>query len=400
MHQALWTKNFLCASLSNFFLFLTYYYLFVNIPVYMLENLHGTESQAGLSNTVLLVAAILIRPWAGKWMVKLGKHTVLLISLFIFFLASIGYFLVDSIIGIWSLRFFHGIGFGMATAALGALAADIIPDGRKGEGMGYFVLTMNLAIIVGPFLGLTALHHWGAWVMFAISGFCAFASLLSGAFVKSSQLAEQTFPHGSASEKGKPLSGIIEWTTVPISLAGAFFGLIYASILSFVSVYTMERGLTGAGNYFFAVYAAVLLCSRPFTGRWFDRYGANRIIYPAILCFAFGMFLLSKAEDAVAFLLAAALIGLGWGTLYPSFQTIALQSGSSARRGVANATFLSIFDLGIGTGSWLAGYAGAAVGLDAYYQFESFLVLLGLAVYYFLHGRMSGMRKKEEKAAL
>ncbi|WP_374226398.1 MFS transporter [Bacillus sp. sid0103] len=45
---------------------------------------------------------------------------------------------MQSITSLLIVRFFHGIGFGMATTATGAIVADLIPESRKGEGMGYY----------------------------------------------------------------------------------------------------------------------------------------------------------------------------------------------------------------------------------------------------------------------
>ncbi len=109
------------------------------------------------------------------------------------------------------------------------------------------------------------------------------------------------------------------------------------------------------------------------------------------------MFLLSGTESAVIFLVAAGLIGLGWGTVFPSFQTIAIQEAAPARKGLATATFLSTFDLGIGIGSFLAGVIGAEIGFSSLYLYASFLILLGIGVYYLLHGKattvvMKGMK--------
>ncbi|MFC0470384.1 MFS transporter [Halalkalibacter kiskunsagensis] len=157
--------------------------------------------------------------------------------------------------------------------------------------------------------------------------------------------------------------------------------------MSFVPVYAEELGFLQASSYFFVVYALVMLLSRPFTGKWLDVYGANVIVYPSILIFSFGMFLLAMSETTVMFLLAGAFIGLGWGTLFPTFQTISVQKAAAERRGLAMATFLSIFDLGIGVGSFIVGMVVAETSLHTFYYSGSFILLLGIVVYHLMHGR-------------
>ncbi|WP_028399302.1 MFS transporter [Ectobacillus panaciterrae] len=394
MKTKLWTKDFINVSGSSFFLFLTFYALLVTLPIYALQSLHGRESEAGLIVTVFLISAIISRPLTGQWIQRFGKRPVLITSLLIFGAACAFYFIPNSMTGLLVLRFFHGIGFGMATTATGTIVADIIPDFRRGEGMGYYAMSMNLAMVIGPFLGLTIFRQWGIHMVFTISTCCALFALIMGLFIHLPKIEQLK---NKPAVKDAQLQSLFEISAIRISLTAALFGLVYASILSFVSIYAKEIGLAAAASYFFVIYAFVLLLSRPFTGRWFDIYGANRIIYPAIVCFACGMFLLSAAKTAPSFLTAAALIGLGWGTLFPSFQTLAIQAAPPARRGLATATFLSIFDLGIGIGSFIVGLTVVKVGFSSLYFYCSILVLLGIGVYYALNKKAAVASIKETK---
>ncbi|SFB02694.1 MULTISPECIES: MFS transporter [unclassified Bacillus (in: firmicutes)] len=380
----LWTKNFISISASNFFLFLTFYFLLVTLPIYVVENLNGEKSQAGLTTTVFLISAIVIRPFAGRWIEKIGSRLILLLSMVIFLTATILYFTAHSIQGLLLIRFYHGIGFGMATTAAGAIAATNIPQSRRGEGMGYFILSSTLAMVVGPYLGLTALQTWGVDAMLQMGVIASIAALLAGLLIKTDK------NYHLLNKERKTLSlkeTLFEGSALPIALVAAFFAMVYSSILSFVSVHAHEMGLGSISSYFFVVYAVVLLLSRPFTGKWFDRYGANVIVYPAIIIFAIGMFLLGTGHSAVLFLMAAAFAGLGWGTLFPTFQTIAIKAASPKRSAIATATFLSVFDIGIGVGSFLIGLVAAEFSFSEIYQYGSIYVLGGLFLYYSLFAR-------------
>jgi MFS family permease len=388
----LWTRNFIGISISNFFLFMTFYFLLVTIPIFVVDHLNGEKSQAGLMVTVFLISAIIIRPFSGRWIEKFGSKIILLCSLVLFFGAALLYFLADSVGILLMVRFLHGIGFGMATTAAGSIAAVTVPDSRRGEGMGYFILSTNFAMVIGPFLGLTALQNWGVTVMLQIAGAAAFIGLLSGLLIsiKEDKKTEGKLP------PLKLKDAIFEVKAIPIAITGAFFAIVYSSILSFVSVYAGELGLSHVASYFFVVYAVVLLLSRPFTGKWYDLHGPNFIVYPAILLFAGGMIVLGTADSAILFLTAAAFAGLGWGTLFPTFQTIAIQAAPPKRAAMATATFLSIFDIGIGLGSFLVGLAAAKISLGGLYTYSTVYVLAGILLYYFLQGHKLKKDKRKE----
>ncbi|MGM0902326.1 MAG: MFS transporter [Bacillota bacterium] len=396
-HQPkLWTKNFISVSISNFFLFMTFYFLLVTMPVYVLNEMDGKESEAGLVTTVFLLSAIIIRPIAGRWIEKIGARMILLVSLLIFSGVTLVYFNVDTIWALMVTRFIHGIGFGMATTATGSIVAAIIPDSRRGEGMGYFVLSSNLAIVAGPFLGLTAMQQWGVSTMLLMGVLSAFIGLMAGLFISVPKKQVKTNKEGHVKGSFR-FKELFEFSAIPIAVTGAFFAIVYSSILSFVSIYAVEIGVGHVASYFFVVYAVVLLISRPYTGKWYDLLGANAIVYPAIILFAVGMFILGIADSAILFLVAAAFAGLGWGTLFPSFQTIAITVAQPKRRPVATATFLSIYDIGIGLGSFLVGLAAARVSLGTLYMFSSIYILIGVVLYYLFQGRRFSEERQKQK---
>ncbi|REJ09389.1 MFS transporter [Halobacillus trueperi] len=377
----LWTSSFLNVCASNFLVFLVFYLLFVTMPIYTIESIGVAEGEAGLIITVFLLAAILIRPLSGQWVESFGRKPVVVTALSIFLGSSFLNLWFDAFSALLIVRFIQGIGFGMGTTALGAIAADVVPDQRKGEGLGYFAMSMNFAMVIGPFLGLTLIQNAGFTVMFYVCTALAVMALLTGLIIRVDPLAEP------AKKSLVPsMHNLLEKPVIPIALTGAVMALAYAGVLSFVSVYANQLGLAEAASYFFVVYALVLLVSRPFTGRWFDQYGENVIVIPSILIFGAGMLILSFANTAFVLLLAGGLIGLGWGTLVPSMQTIALKKVPE-RAGSATATFFTIFDIGIGVGSYVVGAIATGIGFSSLYFNSSFVVFGAVVLYILLHGR-------------
>ncbi|WP_394219331.1 MFS transporter [Halobacillus trueperi] len=377
----LWTSSFLNVCASNFLVFLVFYLLFVTMPIYTIESIGVAEGEAGLIITVFLLAAILIRPLSGQWVESFGRKPVVVIALSIYLGSSFLYLWFDSFSTLLIIRFIQGIGFGMGTTALGAIAADIVPDQRKGEGLGYFAMSMNFAMVIGPFLGLTLIQKAGFTVMFYVCVVLAVMALFTGIVIRVEPLKDP------AKRSIVPsVHNLLEKPVIPIALTGAVMALAYAGVLSFVSVYANQLGLAEAASYFFVVYALVLLVSRPFTGRWFDQYGENVIVIPSILIFGAGMMVLSFANTAFVLLLAGGLIGLGWGTLVPSMQTVALKK-VPGRAGSATATFFTIFDIGIGIGSYVVGAIATGIGFSSLYFNSSFVVFGAVGLYILLHGR-------------
>ncbi|KAF0821667.1 MFS transporter [Cytobacillus firmus] len=393
--QPLWTKDFLSISVTSFFLFMGFYVLLTTLPLYILDDLKGDETQVGLIISVFLIAAVISRPFTGKWIDEVGRRKILLASLIVFAVSSLLYFWADTMPALLALRFLHGAGFGMATTATGAIVAEIVPDERRGEGLGYYAMFMNLAMVIGPFAGLTIVQYASFTWIFALCTVLSFIAIVLGAFVKIPQTAESSVKHPSFT-----LSSLFEKNAVPVAISAGILAFAYSGILSFISVYAKELDLLEAASFFFVVYAAFIIMSRPFTGRWFDTYGENKVIYPAIILFAAGLFLLSQANSTFVFLLSGAVIGLGYGTIVPSLQTVAIKQADPAKRGLATSTFFTLFDTGIGLGSYVLGILAVKTGFASLYFMLAGVALFGLLVYYLLHGKKTEPRTIHSEADL
>lgn len=80
MKEKLWTKDFWAITIISFIIFFVFYVQLTLLPIYIADNLHATADKAGLLVTCFLIAAIIIRPFAGQWVGKYSNKTVLMLS--------------------------------------------------------------------------------------------------------------------------------------------------------------------------------------------------------------------------------------------------------------------------------------------------------------------------------
>lgn len=376
--QTIWTKSFISISLTQFLVFIAFYTLLTTLPIYVINNLGGSQTEAGLVVTVMLVAAIIVRPFSGNLLDYIGKKKGLVISVAIFTATSFLYIWVDQFTPLLLLRFFHGLSFGVITTATGAIAADIIPPSRRGAGLGYFAMSMNLAVVVGPFIGLTLLQFGSFKTLFIVLSLIMVAGVISSVLVHVPK--KDTIVNKPVKFKFS-LSDLIEMKALPIALISSLVSLAYASIISFISVYSNSIGLATTASYFFLVFAIVMLVSRPYLGRSFDSRGPKFVILPCLFIFAIGLVLLSFTSTPLMLLVSAGLIGLGYGSLLPSFQSMAIQAAPSSRSGHATATFFMLYDSGIAVGSFVWGAVVAAFGFQNLYILCAVLVLVVMVIF-------------------
>ena len=386
----IWTKSFVSLFCTNLSVFIIFYGLVATLPLYAVGALNKTDQEAGLLMSIFLLSAIIVRPFTGKVLDIAGKRRMLWISLCFYLLCTVLYYFIKPFEWLLVLRFMHGIWFSIATTACGAIAADLVPSARRGTGLGYFTMSTNLGVVLGPLIALFLIQVYSFDMLFiALSLLMVIGALFSLSIPDRKQF--------------KPLrvktklsfSDIFEKKALPVAFLASLIGLSYASILSYLSIYAQGKGLLELTGTFFLVFAAVMLLARPFTGRLFDIKGPQYILFPGLILFIIGFIILANVQTATSFLIAGGFVGLGYGALVPSLQTLAIQSTSIERSGYATATFYTFFDAGIAAGSFVFGVAAASYGYKFIYLLSSALVFIVLLLTLYIKPK-----KQSEKASI
>jgi MFS family permease len=381
----LWTKDFIIMSTSTFFVGLTFYLLITTLTVYAIEEFNASQSIAGLASGIFVIGALVSRLFAGKYIETIGRKKMLYSGLILFLLAMLLYFIVENMNLLLFVRFIHGAAFGVCTTAMATVVMDIIPNERRGEGVSYYSLSPTLAMAVGPLLGLYISQQGSFSMIFVVCTLFSIISIIISLFV---HIPEANITKEQLdSMKGFKLIDFFEIKAVPISIIIAIMGFAYSGILSFITSYAKEIDLMETASFFFIVYAVFILISRPFTGRLLDKKGDNIVIYPALILFVIGLVILSQANQGFTFLLAGALIGLGFGTMTSCCQAIAIKESPRHRVGLATSTFFIFMDSGVGIGPFLLGFIIPIVGFHGLYLTLAVVVFASIFLYYVLHGR-------------
>jgi len=377
--RLLWSSSFILLALGNLLMATGFYFLIPTLPVYVVDVLHAKTSDVGYILAAYTVSALIIRPFTGIGLDTWGRKWIYIISLLIFTLTILLYPLILTFGLLLAVRFFHGFSWGSTTTAGMTVVVDVIPPQKRGRGIGYFGISFTLAMAIAPVLALFIMERWGYFEMFYIAALFSFCGFLLVLFVR--------YPVIQAPPEKSKLSWskFIEPKGIPISVPMALFGISYGGVVSFITLYDKELGLAEAGS-FFLVLAGGVTFSRLFSGQIFDKYGPNYLMTGGFLANIAGLIFLALMQNLTGFLIAAGMIGVGVGIMMPTLQTMANNVVSVRRRGAANATLITAFDLGIGMGSLGLGFLSEEIGFDGMYLVCMALTIIAM-IYYFLHVR-------------
>jgi len=387
MKEKLWTTTFVVNMLLNFIFYLVFYLPTVVIGTMAMERYHASASIAGILSGIFIVGGFIARLWAGNNMKRLGAKKLLYIGTLIYFLLTFAYFFVHSVVLLLILRLVHGLGFGIAATASGTLAGAIVPSSRRGEGIGYYALSVTLSSAVGPFLSMFLYRTSGFYSLIWLSALLLFIALVGIFFIHVEKTTDSSNSVDNKVHKKFAWSNYFEKEALPISLIAFLIGISYSSILSFMDAYARNIHLSEAASFFFFVYVLTVLLSRPITGRVFDGFGDNFVMYPTYLFFALGLLLIGFAHSGWMLLLAAIFIGLGYGSFSPFGQAIAIRNSEAHRLGITTSTFFGFMDMGVGFGPFILGMFMPLLGYRNLYFASAILALLIAVIYHFVHGR-------------
>lgn len=412
--EKLWTRDFTFGTAVNFLLMVNYYGLMVVVADYAMKTYDAPAATAGLAASIFIIGALIARLVSGRIMDRVGRKRLLVIGaafevvFSVLYLANVGFWLL------FALRLLHGIAYGMCSTTIGTIVTALVPGSRKGEGVGYYMLSVTLGAAIGPFLGMFLTQNAGFHVLFIVTAVVAGACLLAAAQLR---VPETPVSRAKVDEKADEIAGeereeqaaafrvprprianYLETSVIPISAVCALLFFCYSSLLAFLTPFAAESGLETPASFFFVVYAIATFVTRPFTGKLFDRKGDRAVMIPAFIAFICGMALLATVYRPTAMLIAAALLGFGVGTIQSSGLALAVRLAPDDRLSLANSTFYILLDIGVGVGPLALGIVQPFWGYRGLFDAMAAVAIVALVAYLFVSRKRGAMRRALEKA--
>jgi MFS family permease len=379
--ERLWTRSFISMTVGMFFLFTAFYMLYPTLPLFI-KQMGGNESFVGLAMGAFMLSAVAFRPLIGGFLDRFGRRPFILWGLSFFAVIMYLYNLVDGLIALMILRVLHGMSWGVTTTAIMTAVTDLIPANRRGEGMGWSGLAMTLAMAIGPLFGIWISEHLSFQSLFIVAVVLSIAALF---LIMSSKM-------NFTPQKGTKKIDLFEKSVLPVTAVVFFLFIAYGGLTTFVPLFA--NSISVNSGTFFLVYAATLVLVRPLGGRLSDRYSEKYVIVPTLIITILSLCVLSFSTSLLGVLVSAVLYGIGFGSAQPVLQAAIIRMVKPERSGVANASFSTATDLGIGLGAILLGWVSEHTSYRIVFFASALSVVFSLLVFtIFIIRRLKKNRK-------
>ena len=388
----LWTGSFIAACIANFLLFFAFYLLLPILPLYLIEAFNASRSMVGIILSCYTIAALVIRPFSGFILDRFRRKPIYLVAYLAFILVFVGYAEATLISLFIFMRVLHGLTFGLVTTASNTVIVDIMPSERRGEGLGYFGVANNLAMATGPMISLFLIENYSIIFIFyfaigvGLVGFC-FANMIRMPKKLQSPVITEDIPPANYHSYDR----FFLMKGLRAGLCLLLLAIPYGMTTSYVSIYGKELGIESGMGVFFSLMAVGLIGSRLFSGKLVDKgFLTNVIAWGAFIC-SIGFFILASLKQLgfiseilplVGFYLVPFLLGVGYGMMFPAYNTLFVNLAPHNRRATASSTYLTSWDVGIGIGLVGGGkIADTAGGLPMAYLVGAVAATVSLLIF-------------------
>lgn len=387
----MFTRDFFLLSIVTLCCSLNYFAILINITEFSIVTFGANTGEAGVSAGLYVIGGLFARLFIGKYVELIGRKRLLVSALLFALFMSFTYFYVPSLQVLYVVRLLHGMSYGVASTCTSDIIARIIPPSRRGEGLGYYGLSITISTAVGPLLGMILSKDYN--MVFTVGMFMYSIALFVSMHlhVPEEKLTEEQIMEA----KSFSLSNILQLQVVPLSMVTMIFFLSYSGVLSFISAYAEAIDMVQVATYYYIAVSFGTLLSRLTTGKVYDKKGPNGILTAGYIAFLIGMFTFSRTSIDALFLFSGFLMGYGMSIVFSVCQASVVSMSPIHRYGVTTSTYSALVDLGTGMGPMVLGLVIPILGYRDMYLSCMFVAAFSMVLYWIVHGRKVLMQSRK-----
>lgn len=288
---------------------------------------------------------------------KKGPFYILIFGLFASGISLFLYQLVSEPMGLLFIRFVHGLVAGFIVPAAFTYSANQTAQEKRGKGVALSGAFVGLAAIVGPAMsGIVASKKSEVFVLGITGTIMLILSVLSIFLLRS--IAIKKKEEAKTVTSNVTIRDFFKRSGLVKAFAGAFFLMFSQGVLAYMLPLKVihlgfDSKVSGLLLSTFGL-VAILVFILP-TNRIFDRVNPVKTLAFGMALMGISMLLLGQTETLQIMYVWMGLYGIGFAFLFPSINSLLIDSTESSYRGKAYGYFYAFFSIGVVVGSSVTG---------------------------------------------
>lgn len=289
---------------------------------------------------------------------KKGPFYILIFGLFTTSITLFLYQLVSEPMGLLFIRFVHGLVAGFIVPAAFTYSANQTVQEKRGKGVALSGAFVGLAAIIGPAMsGIVASKKSEVFVLGITGTIMLILSILSVFLLRS--VAIKRKEGTNAVTNNITVRDLFKRGGLVKAFSGAFFLMFSQGVLAYMLPLKVihlgfDSKVSGLLLSTFG-FVAILVFILP-TNRIFDRVNPVKTLAFGMSLMGLSMLFLGQTEMLQIMYVWMALYGIGFAFLFPSINSLLIDSTDASYRGKAYGYFYAFFSIGVVVGSSLTGW--------------------------------------------
>lgn len=337
------------------------------------DYLGAGSSLVGMVAGSFAMMALFMRPFSGQAVDNLNRKKLLLVSLGMILVATIGLSLSSSVIQLIIFRGLNGLGWGIGSTLCMTLATSCFPYDRVNTSIGIYALGRTIAEAVAPVTALALIAAIGFNKSYYVNVFLIALAIILTIFLKVEGDRKSDF---SFSLKVSDIIALPALVPMSVTMLDSIAG---SSIVAFLVLYADTLSIINVGFYF-TITSLMSFCMRPVLANLIDKFSVKKVVIPCFVLEIISFILLFIAKNELCLVLSAVFRGIGVAGTQTALVGMAIKSVPSEKRGLASNTSYIGLDLGGFIGSNLAGMIVAMFGYRNLYAVMILFLVLAILI--------------------
>jgi len=340
-----YSKNFWALTLGMFFFMISFNLIIPELNGFI--TLLGGEGYKGLIIGLFTVTAAISRPFSGKMADIVGRKSTMYVGTIVSIVITLLYPISGTIVFFLTLRLLHGFSTGFLPTGATALVTDLLPEKKRGQGMGVFGTGIALGLGVGQALGTPIANTFTLNGLFIISSLTALLSLLLIKSVKETLPNPKPFTLSIFRIKA---DDILEKNVLPAAMVMFLTTVCTGLVLVLTPDMSVYLDIENKGWYY-VFYVVSTISIRLFAGQLSDKIGRRQTLIIGITFLIIAMLMTGNAKTEFWYTFASFVFGIATGISSPTLFAWMADLSPNNRRGIGSGTLFIALELGILFGS-------------------------------------------------
>ncbi|MFC3209501.1 MFS transporter [Planomicrobium okeanokoites] len=360
-------------------IFFAFFDLFAQLPIispFAIE-LQATPFLTGLAVGMYSLSNTFGNIVSGIFSDRKGPFAILVAGMLLTAAFLFTYSLAEGPYSLLAIRFLHGLAAGLIVPAAFTYLANRTDHSRRGKGAAVSGAFVGLAAIIGPAYGAIFSSRTSVPETMAVTGTLLLILGISSFFLLSRTVKKRK------ELPAEPLT--FNMIILNSGLLRAFMGAFFLMFSQGVLAYMLPLKVSGLGlpaemsGLLLSVFgiAAILVFLLP-VNRLFDAIKPVYTLIAGFFLMGSSLFLLSSVSAAPLLYTSMITYGIGFAFLFPSINSLLIDSTTERSRGKAYGYFYAFFSIGVVAGSSFTG--ALALSADRGFITSGVLLLSAAAV--------------------